>query len=70
MNWVASQELSDRFAAPLLTHDFDHPAISLNGSIGQAMADTMRAIPGASDFQVETCDAVFRPLSLRVQRGN
>lgn len=66
VSWHPSAELVDRFAAPLLAHEFDHPAILLNASIANAMVEALRAILSACGFTVEVSDDEYRSSSLRV----
>ena len=62
----ASNTLMERFAAPVLAREVDHPAILLNGSIAGAMLEALQVILTASGFRVEVSDDEYRTYSLRV----
>ncbi len=68
VDWNASHELVERFEAPLLAHEFDHPDIRLNAKISEVMRAAMGAILSASGFEVAEEDDEYRPFSLRVVR--
>lgn len=66
VHWKAGDKLMERFAAPLLAGEFDHPAILLNGSIAGAMVQALQVILTVSGIRVEVSEDEYEPYTLRV----
>ena len=65
-HWTASDKLLERFAAPLLAGEFDHPAILLNGSIAGAMVEALQVILTAIGFRVGISEDEYETDTLRI----
>ncbi|WP_056917550.1 hypothetical protein [Phycicoccus sp. Root563] len=69
VHWSGSPELAEDSNTAVMAHDYESPAIQLNGAIAGVMADALLSILNASGLRAEISEDEYRPYSLKVLRG-